>query len=278
MRSKPRPGLVGALLIVAFGVTTALPAQPPRAVADAPAVAAVRPPPTGTPVRGVDLPAAVAAGVAAASGRITLGLAVLDLTTGKVASSDGGRRFYSASMSKLIIAVDVLSRDVTAKDRDRVWRALSASDDEAMNALWSLHDGVRAIGRVSRLAGLTGTSAPTDPAEWGETMVTADDFVRLQAYIAASPSGEFIAAALAAAPDTAADGFNQAFGLNGAGLDAYGKQGWMNYRPNLVYLHSAGVLKGRYAVALLSVQRGLSTGGARQRVDAITSAVAAVLP
>ncbi|WP_436495099.1 hypothetical protein [Actinokineospora sp. HUAS TT18] len=273
---RTRPGLAVALLTVAFGVTTAMPAQPPTAVADAPRVAAVQPPPTGTPTRGVDLPSAVAAGIGEVTARTTLGLAVLDLTTGLMASDGGDRPFYSASMSKLIIAVDVLSREASARDRDRVWRALSTSDDGAMNDLWSLHGGGRAVERVAKAAGLTGTSPPDDPAEWGETTVTADDFVRLLAHIQASPARDFITAALAAAPDTAADGFNQRFGLNGP-FDAYGKQGWMTYMPSSLYLHSAGVLRGRYAVALLSIQRGASTMGAREQLNAVTSALDAAL-
>ncbi|WP_054044848.1 hypothetical protein [Alloactinosynnema sp. L-07] len=272
-----RPVLAVALTTVAFAVTTAI---PPAAICQPKAAAPVvrfTPPPTATPVAEVDLAGAVAAGVGAAGGRITLGLSVLDLTTGRLAGNGGDRPFFSASISKMIVAVDVLSREVSAADRDRVWRALSASDDTAMNALWSLHDGNGAIGRVARLAGLTGTSAPKDPAEWGETTVTSDDAVRLQAYIQSSPARDFIHAALAAAPDTAADGFDQDFGLNGPGLDAFGKQAWMFYRPNAVYLHSAGVLSGRYAIALLSIQRGRSAAGAKEQVNAIAGAVAAAL-
>lgn len=243
-----------------------------------PVVAEVRPPPAPMPTPEVDLAGAVAAGVGAALGRTTLGLAVVDLTTGRMANSGGDRPFYSASICKLILAVDVLSREVSAADRDRVWRALSASDDDAMNALWGLHDGVGAIRRVAGAAGMTRTSAPRDPAEWGETMVTADDMARLQVYIQSFPARDFIVAALSAAPARAADGFDQAFGLHGPGVDAYSKQGWMNYRPSLVYLHGVGVLRDRYAVALLSIQQGRSTDSAKTGIDAITTAVAGALP
>ncbi len=281
VRSLVRPGLAVALMTVAFAVTTAVPPATGTLVRQGVTVsveAGVRAPPAAMPVLEVDLAGAVAAGVAAADSRMKLGLAVIDLTTGRMASSGGDRPFYSASIAKLIVAVDVLSKDVSPADRERVRRALSTSDDEAMNALWGLHDGVGAVRRVSGLAGMTKTSAPRDPAEWGETMVTADDIARLQAHIQSSPARDPIVAALSAAPARAADGFDQAFGLHAPGVDAYSKQGWMSYRPGLAYLHSAGVLHGRYAVALLSVQQGRPMAAAKERVDAVTRALAGALP
>lgn len=281
MRSLLRPGLAVALMTVAFAVTTAIPPATGCLVRPGVAmsvVAKVRSPPAAKPVPEVDLATAVAAGVAAADARMTLGVAVIDLTTGRMASSGGDRQFYSASIAKLIVAVDVLSRDVSAADRERVRRALSTSDDNAMNALWGLHDGVGAVRRVAQRAGMTNTSPPRDSAEWGETMVTADDIARLQAYIQTCPARDFIVAALTAAPARAADGFDQAFGLHAPGVDAYSKQGWMTYRPSSAYLHSAGVLHDRYVVSLLSVQRGRSMASAKERIDAVTRALAGALP
>lgn len=268
-----RPVLAVALTAVACTATTAM---PPAAGCLTKQVES--PPSASLPSSNADLVAAVTAGVGAAGGPITLGLAVLDLTTGQTASNAGDQPFYSASISKVIVAVDVLSREVTAADRDRVWRALSTSDDEAMDALWSSHDGVGAIGRVARLSGLSGTAAPEDPGEWGETIVTAQDIVRLHAYIQSLPVRDFIVDALSSAPAGAADGFDQAFGLRAPGIEAYSKQGWMVYRPNSLYLHSTGVLRERYAVALLSVHRGTSTDTAKDRINAITGAVADALP
>lgn len=281
MRSFVRPGLAVALLTVAFAATTAIPPATGCLVRPGVAmsvVAGVRPPPAAMPVPEVDLAAAVTAAVATADRQTTLGLAVIDLTTGRMASSGGDRPFYSASIAKLIVAVDVLSRDVSAADRERARRALSSSDDDAMNALWGLHDGVGAVRRVAQRAGMTKTSAPRDPAEWGETMVTADDIARLLAHIESCPARDFIVAALSAAPARAADGFDQAFGLRAPGVPGYSKQGWMTYRPSSAYLHSAGVLHDRYAVALLSVQQGRSMASAKERVDAVTRALAAALP
>ncbi|GAB2971153.1 serine hydrolase [Saccharothrix stipae] len=229
-----------------------------------------------------DLSAAVARAVEAAAG-IDLGLAVLDLDTGAVAGHAADTPFRSASLSKLLVAVDMLtSGEVPSADLDRLKRALSLSDDNAMNALWTLHDGVGAIDRVAAQAGLTATSAPADASQWGDVEMSANDVVRLYRYIVtALPAADrdFIVTALSAASPTAADGFDQAYGLlaPGAPIDAYAKQGWMWYLPADFYLHSAGVVANHYAVAVLSIQTGVAEQTAKDRLTAVTSALLVML-
>ncbi|MFI9813666.1 serine hydrolase [Saccharothrix variisporea] len=216
-------------------------------------------------------------------GTLDLGLSVLDLETGARSGSRADVPFRTASLSKLIIAVDVLSRgDVDDEDRDRLRRALSLSDDEAMNALWDVHDGMGAVDRVSELVGLTTTHAPEDSSQWGDVVTSAEDLVRLYHYVlTALPESErdFIVSALTAAPRTAADGFDQDFGLLAPGLGAYAKQGWMWYQPADLYLHSAGVVAGRYVVVLLTVHSGVDEETAREQVTAVAkSLVSGLVP
>ncbi|MGZ3147765.1 serine hydrolase [Lentzea chajnantorensis] len=222
-------------------------------------------------ISAADISAAVAAG-----GASDVGVAVLDLKTGQLVEQQGEQQFYSASLSKLLLAVDALQQPVTDADRELIHRALSASDDSAMDVLWTRFDGVGAIGRVAAAAGLTGTHAPDDPSQWGEVVITADDMVRLYRYVLSSPVRDAVVTALSAAPATAADGFDQAFGLLG-GTGAYAKQGWMYYLPSDVYLHSAGVLDDRYAVAVLTTSPTGSWTTARQAIDAVTTALLAKL-
>jgi beta-lactamase class A len=218
-----------------------------------------------------DLTAAAAAG-----GKSDVGVAVMDLDSGQVVSEQGDQPFYSASLSKLILAVDALQQPLSDDDEDLIHRALSASDDNAMDVLWTRFDGMDAIGRVATEAGLTGTHAPDDPSQWGEVVITANDMVRLYQYILGSPVRDTIVADLSSATDTAADGFDQAFGLLGiSGI--YAKQGWMYYLPSEVYLHSAGVLGNRYAVAVLTTNPTGSWTTARQSINAVTTAVLAKL-
>ncbi|WP_330270221.1 class A beta-lactamase-related serine hydrolase [Lentzea sp. NBC_00516] len=223
-----------------------------------------------------DISAADISDVAAAGGSSDVGVAVLDLQTNQVVSEQGDKPFYSASLAKLILAFDALHQQLSAGDTDLIDRALSASDDNAMDVLWTRFDGMDAIGRVAAEAGLTGTHAPDDPSQWGEVVITANDMVRLYQHILGSPERDAIVGALSKAPATAADGFDQAFGLLGV-TGAYAKQGWMYYLPSEVYLHSAGVLDDRYAVAVLTTNPTGSWTTARQSINAVTTAVLAKL-
>lgn len=210
--------------------------------------------------------------IAAAGGKSDVGFAVMDLQTGQVVSDQGDKPFFSASLAKLILATDALQQPLSEEDQDLIHRALSVSDDDAMDVLWERFDGMDAIGRVAAEAGLTGTHAPDDPSQWGEVVITANDMVRLYHYILGSPVRDTIVADLSSAQATAADGFDQQFGLLGV-TGAYAKQGWMFYLPSEVYLHSAGVLDNRYAVAVLTTSPTGSWTTARQSINAVSSAL-----
>jgi len=176
---------------------------------------------------------------------MNLGVAVLDLTTGELAQA-GVERFYSASLSKLILIVDMLDRDVelSTSDLSLINRALSLSDDNAMNALWVKFGGPAAMTRVASTLGMTGTSTPDDPSQWGEAEVSPAGYARLFQHIFTEMDPQdrkVIIDGLSAAQPRAADGYNQFFGLLGQPAQVYAKQGWMYYGSKL-YLHSAGVL------------------------------------
>jgi hypothetical protein len=227
-----------------------------------------------------DLSAAVARAVEAA-GDIDLGLAVVDLDTGAAAGRHADTPFHSASLSKLLVAVDMLtSGKVPAADLDRLDRALSLSDDDAMNDLWTSYDGMGAIDRVAAQAGLTATRAPEDASQWGDVEMSAQDVAALYRYIATVlPTADrvFLVGALSAASPTAADGFDQAYGLLAPGVDAYAKQGWMWYLPSDFYLHTSGVVADRYAVAALSIQTDVTEQAAKDHLTAATDALVGAL-
>ncbi|MEJ2858856.1 MULTISPECIES: hypothetical protein [unclassified Saccharothrix] len=272
--------VLGMSLVCAVACGSADPVPVAMGPAPTPPVQETPRPAKPRPPEAPDLNGAVARAVADV-GTLDLGLSVLDLETGALSGSRADVPFRTASLSKLIIAVDVLSRgDVDDEDRDRLRRALSLSDDEAMNALWDLHDGMGAVDRVSALVGLTSTHAPEDPSQWGDVLMSAEDLVRLYRYVLTTlpePARDFVVSALTAAPRTAADGFDQDFGLLAPGLGAYAKQGWMWYYPADLYLHSAGVVAGRYVVVLLTVHSGVDEGTAREHVTAMAKTLVAAL-
>ncbi|MBP2321019.1 hypothetical protein JOF56_001404 [Kibdelosporangium banguiense] len=209
---------------------------------------------------------------------ITFGMAVLDLQTGQLATT-GSEQFYSASLSKLMLVVDMLDRDVplTSTDHRLITQALSASDDDAMNSLWIKFDGYNAMTRVATSLGMADTRTTADRSQWGEVVVSPADFARLYQHIMNEMTDDdeaVIETALSAATPEAADGFDQYFGLLGGALKAFAKQGWMYY-GNRLYLHSAGVVMNgadSYAVVLMSTQPP-SSGPARANLTSIAASM-----
>jgi hypothetical protein len=235
--------------------------------------------------------AAVDAAQGAAGSATELAVAVLDRETGEVAlGARGGEPYYTASLSKVLVAVDVLDRRrldglaVADADIALLNRALGPSDDNAMNALWSRFDGAGGIGRVSSRVGLTGTTGPRDPSQWGEVSMSAEDIVRTWQYVLEdmpTADRDVLVSAMDAAPARAADGFNQAFGLLAPAVDgpdapgAVAKQGWMCCFSGKYYIHSTGAVGSdrRFLMALLTrVPRAPGWEAARQEMTRIATA------
>lgn len=240
--------------------------------------------------------AAVTAAERAAGGATEVAVAVLDREVGEmVVGTRGDTPVHTASLSKVVVAVDIVDRRrldglaVSAADVDLLRRALSASDDGAMNQLWDRFDGPGAASRVSRRAGLTATSKSSDPSQWGEMSMSAADTVRVWEYILEdlpAVDRDLLISAMNAAPARAKDGFDQAFGLLAPVVDGPGgpgsvaKQGWMCCPTGHRYLHSAGAVgpEQRFVVALLTLTPRRSSGeSARAEVTAIAAATVRAL-
>ncbi|MGH3978109.1 MAG: serine hydrolase [Pseudonocardiaceae bacterium] len=247
----------------------------------------------GIPAPRAGLAAAATAAVdalAAGTPGLTVAVAVLDRATGETAAgSAAGAPLYSASLVKILVAVDVLQRRrgglaVHEDDIALIRRALGPSDDQAMNALWVRFDGYGAVGRVAGQLDLAETRVPQDPSQWGEAEMSASDVVRLYDHVLTglpAADRELIMGAIGAAPPVATDGFDQTFGL----LEPHGppvtsKQGWMCCLDGRITLHSAGTLdtERRFVVALLSSQpRAAGYESARATLTAAADATRAAL-
>jgi hypothetical protein len=235
--------------------------------------------------------AAIDAAEQAAAASTELAVAVLDRVTGEIAVGDNGREpYYTASLSKLVVIVDILDRRrldglvVTDADLALIRQALGPSDDSAMNALWTRFDGPGAADRLSERLGLVGTTGPRDPTQWGEMSVPAVDMVRIWQHILEempAADRDLVISAMQAAPATADSGFDQTFGLLAPDVDGPGgpgavaKQGWMCCFSGEYYLHSVGAVGSdqRYLVALLTrVPRGPGWESARHELTDIATA------
>jgi hypothetical protein len=281
-----RIAVVALLVAVGCAAASAPVAEPDTGMAAA-AGRASAPYPTPGTGRTASVTAAVAAvdRLSAARPAVTVSVAVLDRATGRFASNAAGTKpMYSASVIKIVLAVDMLQRRaVSPADLALLRRALGPSDDKAMNVLWTRLDGPSAVSRVARQLGLTATRPPANPSQWGQALVSARDMVVVFRHILDSmPAAdrELIMGTLAGAPPIAADGFNQAFGLMAAAPSAAAKQGWMCCVDGRIQLQSVGTLgeQRRFVVALLSSHpAGRGHDDARKIVNAAADAVRAAL-
>jgi hypothetical protein len=204
---------------------------------------------------------------------------VLDRATGQpVLSVNADRQFRSASLVKLLVAIDALRHGADAIEQDRIFRMLALSDDNIANALWVKY-GPDIVPRMASVIGLQATEAPEQTGKWGETKVTANDMVRIYRYITDSLSPidrTMIINALAQAPEFAADNFDQYFGIpDGLNTQRAIKQGWGNNSSAMV-LHSTGLVgqNWRYVVILLT-EHPLGSGW-RMSADSVTAAANAL--
>lgn len=184
---------------------------------------------------------------------------VLDRTSGKQEVSDrGGEQFRTASVVKLLIALDVVTKGALKKaDETQIRQMLSKSDDAIANTLWSRNGGPAIITRTAAAIGLKNTVPPSDAGRWGDTLSTADDIVAISQHVLKLPKAkrDQILKPLREAGKTAADGFDQHFGIPSAFHDRPWavKQGWAAGR-GAVDVHTTGLVgkNDRYIVVILS--------------------------
>jgi hypothetical protein len=210
------------------------------------------------------------------------GIAVYDRANNKLTSGRNATTpIMSASVIKLYVIVELLHEqdngDIKLSAQDRTWigRALSGSDDNAMNALWTKYNGMQALVNIKDLAGLHQTEPPEDPAQWGEATISAADTVAVYRYLLTKLSPEsrdlVIDALTKPTHYGLADDFDQYFGF--LGPDARpkyvaAKQGWIGYRPYRL-LHSTALLGSRHqfiAVVLTQQSNGYSYPDVAQHV------------
>lgn len=202
-------------------------------------------------------PAVVQRAADAVEPNTTVGAVVFDRMTEQTRLTiNPDRQFRSASLVKLLIAIDVLERGADAEDRRQLAQMLAVSDDDIASSYWVLGGRPDIVRRTSAALGLTGTQPPEDPGMWGEVLVTPGDVARVYEHILDLPTPDqtLIVDALAQAPRYAADGFDQHFGIPDGLRAAWAvKQGWGNNEAAMV-LHSTGIAgpNWRYVVVLLT--------------------------
>lgn len=224
-----------------------IPASPPESPAVDPAIAAAR----VTQATQAVLPDAQVA------------FEVFDRATGRALTSQSSdRQVASMSVVKMLIALDVLAADKGAPPdagtQQQLHQMLADSDDQIASNLWTAGGGPAIVTRMVNLLGLTGTRAPDDPGEWGDTQITPQDMVTVYRYIVdqlPKSDQDLILDALSDTPKIAADGFNQYFGIpDGMPNTSWAiKQGWGTSGSQAV-MNSTGLVgpQWRYVVVVLA--------------------------
>ncbi|MBB1156154.1 MULTISPECIES: serine hydrolase [Amycolatopsis] len=167
----------------------------------------------------------------------------------------------TASVVKLLIALDLLDQSGVPEDSeaDAVHAMLAASDDRVASRFWQRLGGPAIVRRQAGKLGLTHTSPPADPGQWGSTKMSPEDVVAVYRNITSGRSDEerdFLTEALESAPLNAADGFDQHFGIPRAfpGTVWAIKQGWGTSEGRRV-LNTTGLVRTEsrtFAVAVMS--------------------------
>ncbi|MFE0025453.1 serine hydrolase [Amycolatopsis sp. NPDC059021] len=139
----------------------------------------------------------------------------------------------TASVVKLLIALDLMDSSgmPSGGKATAVHEMLAASDDRVASQLWQQQGGPAIVRRQAEKLGLANTSPPADIGQWGSTQMSPADVITVYRHITAElPEEErdFVTEAMESAPRSAADGFDQHFGIPRAfpGADWAVKQGW----------------------------------------------------
>ncbi|MDR8410186.1 hypothetical protein MTP10_15745 [Nonomuraea sp. 3-1Str] len=154
-----------------------------------------------------------------------------------VATRNAHRAFRSASVVKILLAIDYLEsrRTVAPADARLLKIMLRSSDDDAASTLWDRAGKGAVITRQARRLGLSDTAPPpaSKPGFWGYTSLSAYDVVRVYRYLldrAAPRVRDTILGHLRAATPCGSDGFDQYFGIPRAVPRPWAvKQGWSGF-------------------------------------------------
>lgn len=211
---------------------------------------------------------------------MVLSAAVHDRRLGRSLVSERPRaRFRSASLVKLLIAVDALERHRHSPGLPgRVRTMLSVSDDDIANDLWDADGGPELVTRVGQRVGLSDLRPPVIPGRWGDTMISTADVVTTYQYVLSSLAAEdrdLIVGAMADAPRHGSDGFDQHFGVPTLPRPWAVKQGWSATARDRV-LHTSGLVGADWRLVVVVLAAFPPDTGWTDAAAAVDTAVAAI--
>jgi hypothetical protein len=234
-----RMGLAVVVLLALAGcAATGDDPAPARAGATVPSASAPEAA-TQSPTRAPTQSATPATRTVAVPSGVTAGVAVYDRRAAAfTVQHNADQRFRSASLVKLLIAIDYLLNRPTipAADRPRLDIMLSRSDDAAASHFYTLGGRTAVIARMNQRLGID-VVPPTAPRTgWGSTEISAAHLVRVYRYLldeAPPHIGQYVIGRMRQGTFTrcGTDGYDQSFGIPTAfaGRPWAAKQGWYEF-------------------------------------------------
>ncbi|QFU85543.1 hypothetical protein YIM_01565 [Amycolatopsis sp. YIM 10] len=165
---------------------------------------------------------------------MTAAYLTIDRASGKKVAQDEHVRFRSASVVKVLIALDYLEtlgagNPIPPADAALMQPMLRSSANDPASELWVRGGSGAVVDRMVAKLGLTDTAPPADPGMWGFTSTSAADIARTYEYILDSADAghrEFIMGHLRASTKCS-DVWDQSWGIPSAVTDPWAvKQGW----------------------------------------------------
>ncbi|GHF05002.1 hypothetical protein GCM10017786_43080 [Amycolatopsis deserti] len=258
VQHQPRVSSASSVVQVSAPATATPETTPPSVEADPTPTAVSSPPPAEHDEVAARALALMREKVASADA----GIEVYDRATGVVLTElNADRQFFSMSVVKLLIALDVLRAngwDLPDESMQaRLTRMITVSDDDIASSLWVQQGGTAIVTRMAKLLQLTGTQPPSSPGQWGSTKITAADMVKVYNYIEDTlprAAHDLLYNAMYHASQAGSDGTNQFFGIPDGlpGTTWAIKQGWGTSGTQAVY-NTTGLLgeDARYVVIVL---------------------------
>jgi hypothetical protein len=222
----------------------------------------------------------------------TTSYAVYDRITHTITGRDVHKPIRSASLVKLLIAIEQLE---TRGDDPRIEPMLRVSDDYSASELWVENGWEQVVVRTADRLGLEDTRPPEKRGMWGYTAVSAYDVVKIYRYVlekARPKVRNTIMGHLRRAEKCASDGFDQSFGLPSATWRPAFKQGWSGFgdpvepcvdrpRPRIAWdldlkspaMHTSGTCLFSVVAVLTLHPEGTTYRQAAKRVTRVTEEV-----
>jgi hypothetical protein len=169
---------------------------------------------------------------------VIAGIAVFDRQTGTfLAQVNETRRFRSASLVKIFIAIDFLwdRTSLSSEDQHQLEIMLRGSDDKAASYFYAEVGGEPALNRVFSRLSLQDTKPPSAVGlkGWGSTTLSANDMVRTYQFLLTSAPPfvrDQIMGHLHASTPCGTDEYFQSFGIPSTFTKPWSaKQGWWGF-------------------------------------------------